>query len=190
MRWRTRIAHTGDMTTRAWYAALPLVLTLSLAACGGGDDTAAAPVEAPAATELTGPGHWTADQLCDLIATSDLSAFFAGIDIRDQSGIDDPDWSSCACKDKASDPLGPALARVTSMDHEGQTFSDSFEPLAIAGADQSVFVDDLADAFGFPTVVLAAVGDQQIEVGVDAATPEARDFVIAVATAWVDQQQG
>ena len=104
------------------------------------------------------------------------------------TGIDEPDWSRCAWDDASIDPLDPAstLFGVDQRDHQGQTFDDSFETIDVPGADQAVF----AETFDSDTmsVVLVAVGDQQLSLEFVKDTVGAREVAELVATTWVAMQ--
>lgn len=135
-----------------------------------------------------GAGHWSAAQLCTLTDLATMGALFPGVDVVESTGIDEPDWSRCAWDDASIDPLDPAstLFGVDQRDHQGQTFSDSFETIDVPGADQAVF----AETFDSDTmsVVLVAVGDQQLSVEFVKDTVGAREVAELVATTWVAMQ--
>ena len=156
---------------------------LLLTACGG-DDSSGGAKEADGG--LGSKGHWSAAQLCSLAAVSDVTTIFPGVNVEEAAGIDDPDWSACLWTDKDKDILDPTgtLLTVSNRSHDGTPFSDSFEQLSIAGADQAVFVED----FGGPSAILVAVGDQVLDLSYPKGASGARELAERIATQWVGLQ--
>ena len=151
---------------------------LTLSACGGDDEKAAAPQTGG------GVGHWTAAQVCSLSDEAAVGALYPGVKIEENPGIDDADWSACVWQDEEGDAFSPNLFTVGNRNHDGAPFSDSFELLNLPGATQSVY----AESFGGVSAVLATVGDQLIEVDFVLDTPGGRELAVAVAQAWVATQ--
>jgi len=152
--------------------------SLSLFGCGGDSGSSAAPQVGG------GVGHWTADQLCSLTDEAAVGALFPGVKIRERAGIDDADWSACVWKDADGGPLDLSLFTVSNRDHDGGEFSDSFEPLNLLGAEQSVYVEDFAGV----SAVLVAIGGQLLDISFELGTAGGRGLAVAIAEAWIATQ--
>ena len=160
------------------FLATVLAGSLAFAACGGDDEKSDAPQTGG------GKGHWSAAQLCSLTDETAVGALFTGVDIEESPGIDDADWSACVWKDADGGAVSPNLFTINNRDHDGAEFADSFEPLDLPGANQSVF----AENFGGTSAVLATVGDQLLEVDFEPGTVGGRELAVAIAQAWMATQ--
>ena len=180
---QTTLITTPRRTTFRRTATITLMATgLLLAACGGDDGGGSKEADGG----LGAAGHWSAAQLCSLASVDDVTGLFPGVTVEEAAGIDDPDWSACLWTDKDKDILDPTgtLLTVSNRSHDGTPFSDSFEQLSIAGADQAVFVED----FGGPSAILVAVGDQVLDLSYPKGTSGARELAERIATQWVGLQ--
>ena len=180
-----------------------VLISAALAGCGGtsGDDTAAGvadgaadPTSSPepedVPSERGGRGHWTAAELCALIDLDELAPVFSELRLKEQPGIDELDWSACGWRDADGPPLAPTVVGVSSREFGGGPLSDSFAPVELAGADQAVLAVGMADAFGFPTVLLTVAGGEILEVGIEQTGPDAEAFVTDVSSRWLERQSG
>ena len=79
---------------------------------------------------------------------------------------------------------------LSSREFGGGPLSDSFAPVELAGADQAVLAVGMADAFGFPTVLLTVAGGEILEVGIEQTGPDAEAFVTDVSSRWLERQSG
>ena len=168
--------------TSAGAAGLATLMSAVLAACGGDDGGGSKEADGG----LGAAGHWSAAQLCSLASVDDVTGLFPGVTVEEAAGIDDPDWSACLWTDKDKDILDPTgtLLTVSNRSHDGTPFSDSFEQLSIAGADQAVFIED----FGGPSAILVAVGDQVLDLSYPQGTSGARELAERIAAQWVGLQ--
>jgi hypothetical protein len=126
------------------FRACGLALVLAVGGCGSDDQGAAqdsgttseaTATVGSAADEageqdagLGGAGHWTAGQLCALNDLASMSVLHPGVEVIEETGLDEADSAVCLWSDRAFDPIDSAgrLFIVSQMLHDGATFSDSF----------------------------------------------------------------
>jgi hypothetical protein len=186
------------------FRACGLALVLAVGGCGSDDQGAAqdsgttseaTATVGSAADEageqdagLGGAGHWTAGQLCALNDLASMSVLHPGVEVIEETGLDEADSAVCLWSDRAFDPIDSAgrLFIVSQMLHDGATFSDSFETIDVAGAEQAVFAETLYSER--LSAVLVAVGDRSLSVEFVQGTDGGRELAELVASVWASMQ--
>jgi len=144
---------------------------------------------------LGGPGHWSWDQLCSLVADSSVQALFASSNpVTSKRGFDAATWSGCKWEDPdvEFDPAKstPTFFTIENIDRDGSDPRTDIEQVVLAGLgpdDGAVFRDEFDPGKSALHVYLE---DQILKVAYLVGTPGARELAELAGQRWIDAQQG